>query len=67
MINMTEEQIKLARVHIENFDEFYKENNLYRIQILLDDEIIAYLDDNYDTTETSRMLQRLYDEIYSQN
>ena len=62
---ITKEQIEKLRPYLPNIDELVLDYEEF--QTKLDDAIIDELDENYDDTETSIMLQRIYDEIYDQN
>ena len=62
---ITEEQIEKLRPYLPDIDELIQDYS--RFEIRLDDAIIDELDENYEDTETSVMLQKSYDEIYDQN
>ena len=62
---ITKEQIEKLRPYLPNIDELVLDYEEF--QTKLDDAIIDELDENYDDTETSIMLQKIYDEIYDQN
>ena len=62
---ITKEQIEKLRPYLPNIDELVLDYEEF--QTKLDDAIIDELDENYEDTETSVMLQKLYDEIYNQN
>ena len=62
---ITKEQIEKLRPYLPNIDELVLDYEEF--QTKLDDAIIDELDANYNDTETSIMLQRIYDEIYDQN
>ena len=62
---ITKEQIEKLRPYLPNIDELVLDYEEF--QTKLDDAIIDELDENYDDTEVSNMLQRIYDEIYTQN
>ena len=62
---ITKEQIEKLRPYLPNIDELVLDYEEF--QTKLDDAIIDELDENYDDTEVSIMLQRIYDEIYKQN
>lgn len=67
MVNMTEEQKVLARKYIKEFDKLFENNNLDDIENLLDEAMLDSLDPDYEPTNTTRELIKLYDEIYTQN
>lgn len=62
---ITDEQIEKLRPYLPDIDELIKDYSQFETR--LDDAIIDELDENYDDTEVSIMLQRIYDEIYKQN
>lgn len=62
---ITDEQIEKLRPYLPDIDELIKDYSQFETR--LDDAIIDELDENYDDTEISIMLQRIYDEIYKQN
>ena len=62
---ITKEQIEKLRSYLPNIDELVLDYEEF--QTKLDDAIIDELDENYNDTETSIMLQKIYDEIYDQN
>lgn len=62
---ITDEQIERLRPYLPDIDELIKDYSQFETR--LDDAIIDELDENYDDTEVSIMLQRIYDEIYKQN
>ncbi len=62
---ITKEQIEKLRPYLPNIDELVLDYEEF--QTKLDDAIIDELDANYNDTETSIMLQKIYDEIYDQN
>ena len=64
---ITDEQIEKIRPYMENIDEVIKQG-FEQFLIELDDAIIGELGlDDYNSTPTSEMLQKLYDEILNQN
>ena len=62
---ITKDQIEKLRPYLPNIDELVLDYEEF--QTKLDDAIIDELDENYNDTETSIMLQKIYDEIYDQN
>lgn len=62
---ITKEQIEMLRPYLPNIDELVLDYEEF--QTKLDDAIIDELDENYNDTDTSIMLQKIYDEIYDQN
>ncbi len=62
---ITKEQIEKLRPYLPNIDELVLDYEEF--QTKLDDAIIDELDENYNDTDTSIMLQKIYDEIYDQN
>lgn len=62
---ITKEQIEKLRPYLPNIDALVLDYEEF--QTRLDDAIIDELDENYNDTETSILLQRIYDEIYDQN
>ena len=62
---ITKEQIEKLRPYLPNIDELVLDYEEF--QTKLDDAIIDELDEKYNDTDTSIMLQKIYDEIYDQN
>ncbi|MDE6441211.1 MAG: hypothetical protein K2L12_00475 [Clostridia bacterium] len=62
---ITYEQLEKIRPYIENLDELL--NNYSEFQTELNDAIVMELDEDYEDTDLSTMLQNIYDEIYLQN
>ncbi len=63
---ITKEQIEQIRPFMENVEEKIK-LGFEPFLIELDDIIIGELGDDYETTETSAKLQKIYDDILDQN
>lgn len=63
---ITQEQIEKIKPFLPNIDELLQ-GSLRDFLRELDDAIIGELGENYDDTETSIMLQKIFDEIYDQN
>ena len=63
---ITQEQIEKIKPFLPNIDELLQ-GSLRDFLRELDDAIIGELGENYDDTETSMMLQKIFDEIYNQN
>jgi hypothetical protein len=68
LIKITEEQLKKIRPYMPNVDNMLN-FSLHDFLSNLDDAIFDQLDkkNDYEDTETSIMLQNVYDEIYDQN
>lgn len=64
--NITKEQIEKVSPYIDNVEELV-EKGLKEFLIELNDAIVGELDTNYRPTETSSMLQEVYDEVYNKN
>lgn len=62
LVEITEEQVEKLRPYLPNINELRK-HNLQEFLCELDDVIVAELDEDYEDTDVSIMLQRLYDEI----
>lgn len=65
---ITDEQKELLLKHVPNAEKFIRDDNLYELELAIDDQITEYgMDDDFELTEYGRKMQRLYDQIYSQN
>jgi hypothetical protein len=58
-------QLEKIRPYLPNVDELL--NDIGEFQGELNDAIVFQLDDDYEDTDVSLMLQIIYDEIYDQN
>jgi hypothetical protein len=65
-IIVTREQLDKIRPYMPDVDNMLN-FSLHEFLCNLDDAIVFQLDDEYNSTKTSRMLQNVYDEIYDQN
>lgn len=63
---ITQEQKEKLKPFLPNIDELLQ-GTLRDFLRELDDAIIGELGGNYDDTDTSIMLQKIFDEIYDQN
>lgn len=63
---ITQEQKEKLKPFLPNIDELLQ-GPLRNFLRELDDAIIGELGENYDDTDTSVMLQKIFDEIYDQN
>ena len=63
---ITDEQKKELRKYMLNLEDFL-DGDIDDFLIELDDVIIGELGDDYETTETSAKLQKIYDDILNQN
>lgn len=63
---ITQEQKEKLKPFLPNIDELLQ-GTLRDFLRELDDVIIGELGENYDDTDTSIMLQKIFDEIYDQN
>ncbi|MBE6594522.1 MAG: hypothetical protein E7644_01850 [Ruminococcaceae bacterium] len=65
---ITDEQISILKKYIPNVDELVARDDLYELEINLDQAIIDHgMDDKYRLTREGVMLQKLYDDIYYAN
>lgn len=68
MINLTEDEKEFLRNHIDNAEELISCDN---VNIVLDkvDDLIMELghDKNQDITDVGRSIEKIYDNIYSNN
>ena len=64
---ITQKQKDQLKPFIQNIDEYESKKTLADLLHELNLVISGELDENYEDTETSVMLQKLYDEIYNQN
>ncbi len=62
LVEITNEQIEKIRPFMPDIDVLIK-GSLHKFLCELDDAIVAELDEDYEDTDVSIMLQRLYDEI----
>lgn len=62
---ITQEQLDKIRPYFKNVDEYL--NNIGKFQTELNDAIVYELDEDYEDTDESIMLQKVYDEIYELN
>lgn len=62
---ITSKQLNKIRPYFKNVDEYL--NDISKFQTELNDAIVYELDEDYEDTEASLMLQEVYDEIYEQN
>ena len=67
VMNITKEQIKVLRKYMNNIDELVSNGNIDDLLIEVDDAIIDNYDKDYEPTEASREIQKIYDEIYLMN
>ena len=63
---ITKDQVEQIRPYMENIDEIVK-LGYYKFMSELDDAIIMELGYNYEDTDASEELQRLYNQIHKQN
>ena len=63
---ITQDQKEKLKPFLPNIDELLQ-GSLRDFLRALDDAIIGELGEDYDDTETSIMLQKIFDEIYDQN
>lgn len=63
---ITKEQKEKLESFLPNIDELLQGSLRFFLREL-DDVIVGELGENYNDTETSIMLQKIYDEIYDQN
>ena len=66
-IKITSGQIERLRPYMPNIDECLNTMDLEEFLREVDDAEIAQLDDNYNSTTTSRLVRELYIEIEEQN
>ncbi|MCL2797191.1 MAG: hypothetical protein FWD58_03965 [Firmicutes bacterium] len=66
-IIITNEQIESIAPYIENLDEILEKNDYNALQDDLYSAIVRYLDSEYASTPTSRLLQNVYDDLYQKN
>jgi hypothetical protein len=66
-INITNKQIEKLRPYIPKIDEYLRTMDIEAFLREIDDAEIGELDDNYDSTPTSRTIRHLYLEIKEQN
>jgi uncharacterized protein YfeS len=66
-IKITKEQIEKLRPFIPKIDEYLRTMDVEAFLREIDDAEIGELDDNYNSTPTSRMIRKLYLEITEQN
>lgn len=66
-IKITKEQIENLRPFIPKIDEYLRTMDVEAFLREIDDAEIGELDDNYNSTPTSRMIRKLYLEITEQN
>lgn len=65
---LTSEQEKLLLRYVPNAQEWIATDNLYELELALDDQIVIVgMDADFELNETGLLLQRLYDQIYMQN
>ena len=62
---ITQEQIDKIRPYFKNVEEYL--NDISEFQTELNDAIVYELDEDYEDTDASIMLQKVYDEVYEQN
>lgn len=62
LVVITEEQKEKIRPFMPDIDEFIK-GSLHNFLSELNDAIVSELDEDYEDTDASLMLQELYDEI----
>ena len=63
---ITQEQKEKLKPFLPNIDELLQ-GSLRNFLRELEDAIIGELGENYEDTDTSIMLQKIFDEIYDQN
>ena len=63
---ITQEQKEKLKPFLPNIDELLQ-GSLRNFLRELDDAIIGELGENYEDTDTSIMLRKIFDEIYDQN
>lgn len=63
--HITQEQVDKIRPYFNDVDDYL--DDISKFQNELNDAIVMELDENYEDTDASIMLQRVYDEIYNQN
>ena len=66
-IKITKDQIELLRPFMPKIDEYLKTMDAETFLREVDDAEIAELDEQYNSTPTSRMIRKLYIEISKQN
>ena len=66
-IKITKDQIELLRPFMPKIDEYLKTMDAETFLREVDEAEIAELDEQYNTTPTSRMIRKLYIEISEQN
>ena len=66
-IKITKDQIELLRPFMPKIDEYLKTMDAETFLREVDDAEIAELDEQYNSTPTSRMIRKLYIEISEQN
>ena len=66
-IKITKEQIEKLRPFIPKIDDYLRTMDVEAFLREIDDAEIGELDDNYNSTPTSRMIRKLYLEITEQN
>lgn len=62
---ITQTQLNKIRPYFKNVVDFL--NDISEFQTELNDAIVYELGEDYEDTEASLMLQKIYDEIYEQN
>ena len=67
MINITSEQIDILKQEIPNIDELIQQNDINTLLFAIDEKIVSSFDENDESTEKSIILQKVYDQIYSNN
>lgn len=68
MLKVTREQIKLLKKYIPKIEEYVETDNIYDLQLELDQAILDYGFVNQDyLNEVGRELQRAYDIIHIEN
>lgn len=62
-IYLSQEDYNYLKSFIENLDELIEADDYYELIYTVDDALIGELDENYDSTPTSRELQKIYDRL----
>ena len=62
-IYLSREDYEYLKPYIANLDELIEKDDYYELRYAIDDALIGELDDEYNSTPTSRELQRIHDNL----
>lgn len=62
-IELSESDKEYLKLYVNNLDELIEKDDYYELRYAIDDALIGELDDEYNSTPTSRKLQEIEDRL----